>query len=146
MTHSDQTQRKYLRWVTCTSLIDTFLIASTLYSLLSQGTQIKLVSHHKMFLCDPTAINGSEGRRNNNIIMPSCKKLEMMLHQVCQPGDKQPNSKMLVPRMAFGSIRAMMCCAVLTRISKTYLVVLLCSSLPSTAAPASLRLIASLTL
>lgn len=41
----------------------------------------------KRFLRDPNAIKGSGGSRNKNFLVPSCKKPEFMLRQVCQPDD-----------------------------------------------------------
>ena len=60
------------------------------------------------FLCDLTAINGSERSQNNNMIMLPCKKPGCMLHQVCWPADRQTTLKMPVSWMEFGLIRAML--------------------------------------
>ena len=63
----------------------------------------------KRFLRDLTAKKGSEGRRNNNILMLSCQKPLFVLCQVCQPDDEQTNFKMLVPWIEFWLFRAMLC-------------------------------------
>lgn len=86
----------------------------------------------KRFVCDLTAINGSEGCQNKNI-MPPCKQSERMLRQVFRLDNTQATFKMLVSWMAFRSIRAMLC----WHISMTYQEVKLLRSLCSKTAPFS---------
>lgn len=73
------------------------------------GKPLRYEAKTKRFLCDLNAINGSEGSRNNNIIMPPGKKPGFMLHQVRRPADRQTTLKMPVSWMEFGLIRAMLC-------------------------------------
>lgn len=82
------------------------------------GKPLRYEPNRRRFLCDLNAINGSEGSRNNNIIMPPCKKPGFMLHQVRRPADRQTTLKMPVSWMEFGLIRAMLCWDVFPKLTR----------------------------